>query len=410
MGTTTRGSRAPAAIFSRAPAAILLAGALALSSTGCALSDGSAARTAVTDDPVLVGQHDPTLDPAFAVAGPGPFTGRVVTPDLVVVGPTTLPERVRRQVKSADGVRATLTVSLATAPVRGRMVTLAAGDPAGYRRFTPAVTARADEVWQRVSEGDIALAPELADELEQPLGGDLVLGDQADALTLRVGAEASMAPGIDAVVNQVRGEQIGMIPGNAILVATGGSDPVAVAEALRARVGRRVTVSSLGPVLPTEGRQTAFLTGGSVAQAVGSFTYRYFADGSVEPDPAWVAANLRTEVVPVLGTVTCHRVMLPQLRGAMQEVVDLGLASSIDTSDFGGCYAPRFIARDPAKGLSLHTWGIAVDLNVQRNLRGTSGEIDRRVVDVLKGWGFAWGGEWAYTDPMHFELAALVRP
>ncbi|HEX5772393.1 MAG TPA: M15 family metallopeptidase [Nocardioidaceae bacterium] len=31
-------------------------------------------------------------------------------------------------------------------------------------------------------------------------------------------------------------------------------------------------------------------------------------------------------------------------------------------------------------------------------------------MEVFKRWGFAWGGDWSYTDPMHFELAALVEP
>jgi hypothetical protein len=70
---------------------------------------------------------------------------------------------------------------------------------------------------------------------------------------------------------------------------------------------------------------------------------------------------------------------------------------------------PRFIASNPGNGLSLHTWGMAVDLNVPGNLRGTTGEMDRRVVAVFKKWGFAWGGDWSYTDPMHFEMAKVVR-
>jgi hypothetical protein len=154
----------------------------------------------------------------------------------------------------------------------------------------------------------------------------------------------------------------------------------------------------------------ALLTGGSVARAAGSFRYRYLPDGTVQPDPAWVAANIRTEAVPVLGPVTCHRVMLPRLRWALQEVVARGLADAVDPNDFGGCYVPRFVGHDPAEGLSLHTWGIALDLNVSGNQRGTAGSIDRSVVAVLKKWGFAWGGDWSYTDPMHFELAALTRP
>jgi hypothetical protein len=154
--------------------------------------------------------------------------------------------------------------------------------------------------------------------------------------------------------------------------------------------------------------QTAVLSGGSVASAIGSFTYTPHRDGTVSPDPAWVAANIRTATVPIIGKVTCHRVMIPQLRSALQEVVDRGLSAKVHPSEYGGCYYPRYISHDPSKGLSMHTWGAAIDLNVPGNLRGTDGEMDRQVVAIFKKWGFAWGGDWHYTDPMHFELAALV--
>ncbi|HEU4515439.1 MAG TPA: M15 family metallopeptidase [Nocardioidaceae bacterium] len=150
-------------------------------------------------------------------------------------------------------------------------------------------------------------------------------------------------------------------------------------------------------------------TGGSVAAAVGTFSYRWFADGTVAPDPGWVADNITYGEVPILGTVQCHKAMLPQLRGALREVVARGLADEVHPEEYGGCYVPRFIGRDPKQGLSLHTWGIAVDLNVPGNQRGVAGEINRDVVAIFKRWGFAWGGDWAWTDPMHFELAELVR-
>ena len=395
----------------RPPAAAVLCTALALTG-GCALSDSDAVRvgSAGADVSVLAGEQNHAVDPAVTVGAAGRLTGRVQRADLVLVGRRTLPPTVLRRVTRTDGVDAAVRLAMATAPVGGRMVTLGAVDPATYRRLTPEVTARADAVWQRVAEGDLAISPELADELRQDLGGDLVLGNEAGSLAIRVGAEASMAPKIDAVVNEAWGRRLGMVPGNAVLVSVGRADPADVAEVLRRRVGPAATVTPLTESLPAEGQQTAFLTGGSVADAVGSFSYRYYEDGTVEPDPGWAAANLRTEAVPILGNVTCHRVMLPQLRAALQELVDSGLADLVDPGDFGGCYAPRFVAGDPSKGLSLHTWGIAVDLNVQGNLRGTTGEIDRRVVEVFKRWGFAWGGDWSYTDPMHFELAALVEP
>ena len=44
------------------------------------------------------------------------------------------------------------------------------------------------------------------------------------------------------------------------------------------------------------------------------------------------------------------------------------------------------------------------------NQRGTVGEMDREVVAIFKKWGFAWGGDWNYTDPMHFEMDASSGP
>ena len=51
---------------------------------------------------------------------------------------------------------------------------------------------------------------------------------------------------------------------------------------------------------------------------------------------------------------------------------------------------------------------IAVDLNTPTNQRGTAGTMDPQVVQIFKKWGFAWGGDWSYTDPMHFEIGALL--
>ena len=68
---------------------------------------------------------------------------------------------------------------------------------------------------------------------------------------------------------------------------------------------------------------------------------------------------------------------------------------------------PRYIAGKST--LSNHSFGTAIDLNVQDNLRGVPGKMDRRVVAIFKRFGFAWGGDWRWTDPMHFELARLVK-
>src|SRR3546814_3158512 len=79
----------------------------------------------------------------------------------------------------------------------------------------------------------------------------------------------------------------------------------------------------------------------SVAKAVGSFSYTVLEGGRIAPDSAWVSANIRTEEVPILGRVTCHKVMIPQLRAALTEVVTRGLADKINPGEYAGCYYPR---------------------------------------------------------------------
>lgn len=347
---------------------------------------------------------------AWAMPAPGPLRGKLLTPDLLVVGERTLTATLRDRIEDLAGVRSALPLSMASVPVGDRSITVASADAAGYRRFTAESTATADAVWNMVADGDVVISHEIGRDFNQPLGGVLGLRRQHTELALRIGAYATTVPQIDAVVNDRRRAQLGMRRGNALLISAQPGHLAQATEAVRDRVGKLASVQRLTETPAKSGtRQAAYLTGGAVARAVGSFSYRYFADGTVQPEARWVAANIRTESVPILGRVTCHRVMIGQLRAALEEIVRSGLAGTIDSGDYGGCYVPRFIAHDPSKGLSLHTWGIAVDLNVAENQRGTAGEIDRRVVGIFKKWGFAWGGDWQWTDPMHFELAALVR-
>ena len=122
----------------------------------------------------------------------------------------------------------------------------------------------------------------------------------------------------------------------------------------------------------------------------------------------WVRSHISTQQVPILGSVTCNRLIFPQLTAALTEVAQRGLADKIHPSEYAGCYYPRFIAGTTS--LSNHSFGLALDLNTPGNQRGTVGQMDRTVVAIFKKWGFAWGGDWHYTDPMHFEMDALVHP
>jgi hypothetical protein len=129
--------------------------------------------------------------------------------------------------------------------------------------------------------------------------------------------------------------------------------------------------------------------------------------GFVDPDPAWVKRNIVRAPVPLLGEVTCHRGILPQLRGALRELDRRGLDSLVKPEQYAGCYSARFINRVPDQALSHHSWGIALDINVGDNPYGAPPDQDPRLVDVFERWGFNWGGRWILPDGMHFEFRAF---
>lgn len=331
--------------------------------------------------------------------------------DVLVVSDSSLDPSVLRRLRQLPGVSASTAMGTGTTAVAGQRLTVAAVRPSDYRSFTPPRTADSDRLWERVGRGEAMVAHDVARRRELPLGGTVTVASGDSRTRLRIGAFAATVPQrVDVVVNRPAGRRLGVQPDTAVVLSTGSSDPSRVARAAREATPRGVSVKVLsgGSTRPAERR--AYLSGGEAAEAFGSFRYRYHPDGTIEPDPEWIAANIRTEKVPILGKITCHRLMFPQLKGALREIARRGLADTINPDQYGGCYVPRFIGNDPDNGISLHTWGIAVDLNVAGNQRGAEGQIDRRTVRILKNWGFAWGGDWKWTDPMHFEISRLVEP
>ena len=124
--------------------------------------------------------------------------------------------------------------------------------------------------------------------------------------------------------------------------------------------------------------------------------------GFLTLDPAWVRRNIDTQRVPLLGRVTCHVALFPQVRGVVRDLIEAGLRDTIKS--FSGCFAPRHINAIPTAGLSHHSWGIALDINVQQgNLFGQTPHQDPRMVEAFEDWGFVWGGIFITPDGMHFE-------
>ena len=355
---------------------------------------------------------EPTVDPALAVDPPGPRRGPIVPSDIIVVGQEPLSEETVAAVRRVEGVVDIEQFTLAQASVQNRVLDVALVDPATYRNFTPRDSAELQAAWDRVARGEIAVSDDLTGELPLDKQGFLRLGQDASDPLVHVGAYMPLTPLVEVVANEKWASEFDRVQvGNALLITTVKTAPQAVRKPLQRLLGQDVSLQ-LTDIASTEGIdpstvQTAVLVGG-IAEVVGRFNYRVIGGGRIAPDPAWVASHITTQRVPILGEVTCNRYLFPQLRAALREVVSRGLADEINPEEYAGCYYPRFIAGTTT--LSNHSFGLALDINVPGNQRGTLGQIDRGVVAAFERWGFTWGGRWRYTDPMHFEMNRLVDP
>ncbi|THI96251.1 M15 family metallopeptidase, partial [Nocardioides sp.] len=368
-------------------------------------STASASSSAVPENAV---------DPDHAVAAPGKLEGSLYGDDLLVVSDDTISDELLEQitgvtVRGRKGVVAYEMLSYGQFSVENKLFNIAAVDPAGYRNFTGTKSAAFQDQWDRIAGGEVAVMQDLQRRL--PIDDDDYL--QVGKQQIHVGAwSTAEVDSVDAMVNEKWGAELGLQKDNAIILNTGLSSPQVVRDRIEKAVGKgKVSIIALD-IVAQEGLdigtfQTAVPVG-AFREAVGVFRYTPIGGGRIAPDPAWVKRYIVTEQVPILGTVTCNRHMMPQLKAALAEVQRRGLASEIHPDEYAGCYYPRFIAG--STNLSNHSFGLALDFNVPGNQRGTVGEMNREVVAIFKYWGFAWGGDWAWTDPMHFELERIVNP
>jgi len=379
----------------------------------------SGATTGPTSDPTSgTGPSSiPTADPSsssgptadHSVPRPGPFRAPLHTADMLIFRQHPLSDRMVRRIRHVQGVTRVERFSLAQVSIQDHAINVAAVNPATYRNFNPDAVAQFQPEWNRIAAGEMALRSGFRRQVAR--NGYVRLGASADAPQVHVGAYSPQIPQVDAVVNDSWVKTLGMRKGNALLVSTGIRTPLSIRSPIQRIVGHSASVQRLDVAarlgLDPKAVQIGFLVG-SAAQAVGSYSYTVVGGGRIAPQQAWVDSHISTQAMPIIGPMTCNTQMFPQLRAALEEIRADGLASALHPQQYGGCFVPRFIAGTTT--LSNHAFGLAFDVNVPENQRGTVGRIDREVVAIFEKWGFTWGGIWHYTDPMHFELNRIIHP
>lgn len=106
--------------------------------------------------------------------------------------------------------------------------------------------------------------------------------------------------------------------------------------------------------------------------------------------------------------VRCHRLIVTRLERVLRAIHQVPEAWA-SIGDFGGCYAwrPR---RGSRRRLSMHCWGIAIDLDVADNADHSVGMVHPFTIEAFNAEGFYWGGRFAGDDrdPMHFEIGVAA--
>jgi hypothetical protein len=329
-----------------------------------------------------------------------------------------MPDGFRQEVRHLDGIRRSVVVSSDNAwldrswsaqgeviddPRPGYAIPLevAAVDP---REFAPFLPPADRSVVLSIADGEGVLGQSSARLRGLGPGAVMRFGD------VRVEVAAILPDELvganELMVSREVGRSIGVTQDRYALVVPGSAHSTRSVERL------------LDPILPSDppskvrapGDTPYFRQGDAVLPPVrikllfGEFAARPTPGrpGYLTLDPAWVRRNIDTQRVPLLGSVTCNVALFPQIRGVVDELVERGLQDAIQS--FSGCFSARHINRIPSAGLSHHSWGIALDINVQQgNLFGQTPHQDPRLVRVFERWGFVWGGTFIVPDGMHFE-------
>lgn len=114
-----------------------------------------------------------------------------------------------------------------------------------------------------------------------------------------------------------------------------------------------------------------------------------------------VPSNLEIGAIPK--RLYCNKDLVAPLTQAFNNLIKTGFVNELKTWD--GCFNIR--RKRGLTSMSLHSWGIAIDVNAAWNGLGKTPVLSAGFVKCFTDAGFDWGGTWTRKDGMHFQLAKI---
>lgn len=116
----------------------------------------------------------------------------------------------------------------------------------------------------------------------------------------------------------------------------------------------------------------------------------------------WVVPNY-LHIGPIPKKIYCNKDMIIPLTNAFENILKAGISDQVKTWD--GCFNIR--SKRGSKSMSLHAWGIAIDINAAWNRFGKPPTMSPELVKCFTDAEFVWGGVWKKPDGQHFQLAKI---
>lgn len=114
-----------------------------------------------------------------------------------------------------------------------------------------------------------------------------------------------------------------------------------------------------------------------------------------------VPTHLEIGVIPK--KLYCNKQIVAPLIQAFTNLIDREFVKELKTWD--GCFNVR--RKRGLTSMSLHSWGIAIDVNAAWNGLNKTPQLSAGFVKCFTDAGFDWGGTWTRKDGMHFQLKTI---
>jgi len=241
QNAATRGSHAAAAGTATASAA---SPASLTGTSSPAILNLPGATSAQSRLPIPSQPGASARQPSAAGAG----VPRLVVPDVIAAVPGGVTKADLAKLRKLSQVRLVLPIAGARVMVDGRQLTVLGAPAAALRQWTPPATAASQLVWSDFAAGDLITTASAARTLHLVSGTAYPVA-AAVRTNVLFGTHALLGiSGVDAIVNQARARQLGLVQNVAVLVNAPAADMNELVTQVKQALGANSTVVRLVPV------------------------------------------------------------------------------------------------------------------------------------------------------------------